>query len=63
MIDSIPGNEDAFDTLPNPHSIEDTDPGFTTLLPDTGALLAAVGMPGHAIREVLASRGRTGADG
>ena len=57
MIEPIPVNEDAFDTQ------SDTDPGFTTLLPDTGALLAAVGMPGHAIREVLASQGLTGADG
>ena len=32
-------------------------------LPDAGELLAAVGMPAHAIREVLGSRTYTGADG
>ena len=37
--------------------------GFAAPLPDAGALLAAVGMPAHAIREVLGSRTYTGADG
>ena len=41
----------------------DADPGFAAPLPDAGALLAAVGMPAHAIREVLGSRTYTGADG
>ena len=50
-------------TQPGPGSIEDTDPGFTAPLPDTGELLAAAGVPAHAIREVLASRTYTGADG
>ena len=31
--------------------------------PDSGELLAAAGVPAHAIREVLASRTYTGADG
>ena len=50
-------------TQPDPDSVEDTDPRFTAPLPDAGELLAAVGMPAHAIREVLASRTYTGADG
>ena len=36
---------------------------FAAPLPDAGALLAAVGMPAHAIREVLGSRTHTGTDG
>ena len=63
MFNSILTIENSFDTQPAPVSIEGTDPRFTAPLPDTGELLAAVGMPGHATREVLASRGRTGADG
>ena len=51
------------DTLFNPGSTGDADPGFAAQLPDTGALLAAVGLPAHAIREVLASRAYTGVDG
>ena len=47
----------------NPGSTGDADPGFAAPLPDAGALLAAVGLPAHAIREVLASRTYTGADG
>ena len=38
-------------------------PDFAAPLPDAGALLAAVGMPAHAIREVLGSRTHTGTDG
>ena len=34
----------------------DADPGFAAPLPDAGALLAAAGVPAHAIREVLGSR-------
>ena len=63
MFDSRHTPTESNDTLFNPGSIEDTDPGFAAQLPDTGALLAAVGMPAHAIREVLASRTYTGADG
>ena len=44
-------------------STSDADPGFAAPLPDAGALLAAVGLPAHAIREVLGSRTYTGADG
>ena len=40
-----------------------TDPDFAAPLPDAGALLAAAGVPAHAIREVLGSRTYTGADG
>ena len=36
---------------------------FIAPLPDTGELLAAAGVPAHAIREVLGSRTYTGADG
>ena len=63
MFNSIFTIANSFDTQPDPGSIEDIDPPFTAPLPDTGELLAAVGMPAHAIREVLASRTCTGADG
>ena len=54
MFNSILAIEDSFDTQPDPDCTPDTD---------AGSLLAAVGMPAHAIRELLASQGRTGADG
>ena len=63
MFNSIFTIANSNDTLFNPGSIEDTDPGFIAPLPDTGELLAAAGVPAHAIREVLASRTYTGADG
>ena len=63
MFNSILTIGNPLGTQPAPDSIEDTDPGFTAPLPDAGALLAAVGVPAHAIREVLASRTYTGADG
>ena len=63
MFNSILTIGNSFNTQPNPNSIEETDPDFTTLLSDTSTLLAAVGMPAHAIREVLGSRTHTGADG
>ena len=63
MFDSRPASTETNDTLFNPGNTSDADPGFAAPLPDAGALLAAVGMPAHAIREVLASRTYTGADG
>ena len=60
MFNSILTIANSFDIQPDPGSIEDTDPRFTAPLPDTGELLAAVGVPAHAIREVLASRTYTG---
>ena len=63
MFDSRPASTESNDTLFNPCSTGDADPGFAAPLPDAGALLAAVGMPAHAIREVLGSRTYTGADG
>ena len=64
MFDHIHSSTDSNDTLFNPGSNEAMPiHGFTAPLPDTGALLAAVGMPAHAIREVLGSRTYTGADG
>ena len=63
MFNSILTIANSFDTQPDPDSIEDTDPCFTATFPDSSELLAAVGMPAHAIREVLASRTYTGADG
>ena len=54
---------ESHDTLFNPGSTGDADPRFAAPLPDAGAMLAAVGLPAHAIREVLASRTYTGADG
>ena len=62
MFDSRHTPTESNDTLFNPGSTRDADPGFTAPLPDAGALLAAVGMPAHAIREVLASQDRSGAD-
>ena len=63
MFNSILTIANSLGTQPGPGSIEDTDPGFTAPLPDTGELLAAAGVPAHAIREVLGSRTYTGADG
>ena len=63
MFDHIHSSTDSNDTRFNPGSTSDADPGFAAPLPDAGALLAAVGMPAHAIREVLGSRTYTGADG
>ncbi len=53
MFDRIHSSTESNDTHFNPGSTGDADPGFTAPLPDAGALLAAVGMPAHAIREVL----------
>ena len=53
MFDRIHSSTETNDTLFNPGSTGDADPGFAAPLPDAGALLAAVGMPAHAIREVL----------
>ena len=63
MFNSILTIANSVDTQPDPGSIEDTDPPFIALMPDSGELLAAAGVPAHAIREVLASRTCTGADG
>ena len=57
MFNSILAIEDSFDNRP------DAGPDLAGLHPDAGSLLAAVGIPAHAIRELLASQGRTGADG
>ena len=54
MFNPIPTIDDSFDTRPDPDRTQEAD---------AGALLAAVGMPAHAIRELLAAQGRTGADG
>ena len=62
MFDRIHSSTDSNDTLFNPGNTNDADPDFAAPLPDAGALLAAVGMPAHAIREVLASQDRSGAD-
>ena len=61
MFDRIHSSTDSNDTLFNPGSTR-CDADFAAPLPDAGALLAAVGMPAHAIREVLASQDRSGAD-
>ena len=63
MFDRIHTSTEPADTLFNLGSTGDADPDFAAPLPDAGALLAAVGMPAHAIREVLGSRTYTGADG
>ena len=63
MFDSRHTSIESNDTIFNPDSARDADLGFTAPLPDAGALLAAVGMPAHAIREVLGSRTYSGVDG
>ena len=63
MFDRINSSTEPSDTLFNPGSTGDADPDFAAPLPDAGALLAAAGLPAHAIREVLSSRTYTGADG
>ena len=63
MFDSRHTSTESNDTLFNPGSTGDADPDFAAPLPDAGALLAAAGVPAHAIREVLCSRIYTGADG
>ena len=63
MFDRIHSSTESNDILFNPGSTGDADPGLAAPLPDAGALLAAVGMPAHAIREVLGCRTYTGADG
>ena len=63
MFDHIHSSTESNDTLFNSDSTHGAEPGYAAPPPDTGALLAAVGMPAHAIREVLGSRTHTGADG
>ena len=62
MFDRIHSSTETNDTLFNPGTTGDADPGFATPLPDAGALLVAAGLPAHAIRKVLGSRTYTGAD-
>ena len=57
MFDSSPASTESNDPLNQSRS------SFTAPMPDAGALLAAAGLPAHAIREVLGSRTYTGADG
>ncbi len=55
-----------FDPIYNPTESNDTlfDAGVTgDADPDAGALLAAAGLPAHAIREVLGSQAYADADG
>ena len=63
MFDRIHSSTESNDTLFNPGNTNDADADFAAPPPDAGALLAAAGMPAHAIREVLGSRPYTGADG
>ena len=70
MFDALPAI-DTFSTQFDLDGTRDADPDYAAPLPDTGALLAAIGLPAHAIREVLGSpdicrrgrlnRGREGA--
>ena len=62
MFDFIHTSDDSHNTPFNSDSIHDAEPGYAAQLPDAGALLAAVGMPAHAIREVLGPRTHTGMD-
>ena len=52
MFDSRHTSPESNDTRFNPDSPGDADPDFAAPLPDAGALLAAVGLPAHAIRDV-----------
>ena len=61
MFHTFPTIDDSFDT--HPGNALDADPDYAAPLPDVRTLLAAVGMPARAIREVLASRTCAGADG
>ena len=63
MFDSRPASTESNDTPFNSDSTHGAEPGYAAPLPDAGALLAAVGLPAHAIREVLGSRTYSGADG
>ena len=63
MFDFIHTSDNSHKTPFNSDSTHDAEPGYAAPPPDTGALLAAVGMPAHAIREVLGFRTHTGADG
>ena len=57
MFDRIHSSTESNDTLFNPGSNERyRSTASPHRLPDTGKLLAAVGMPAHAIREVLGFR-------
>ena len=62
MFDFIHTSDDSHTPF-NSDSTHDAEPGYAAPPPDTGTLLAAVGLPTHAIREVLASRAYTSADG
>ncbi len=63
MFDPIHSPTETNDAHFNPTSTDDADPGSAAPLPDAGSLLAAAGLPAHAIREVLGSRAYAGADG
>ena len=63
MFNSIPTIDECFDSRPDPDRTPDTDPSLAGPHPDAGSLLAAAGMPAHAIRELLTSQGQAGADG
>ena len=62
MFDPIHSPTESNDTLFDAGT-GDADPGSAAPLPDAGTLLAAAGLPAHAIREVLGSRSYAGADG
>ena len=63
MFDPIHSPSESNDTLFDAGGTKDADPGSAAPLPDAGSLLAAAGLPAHAIREVLGSRAYAGADG
>ena len=63
MFDFIHTSDNSHKTPFNSDSTHDAEPGYAAPPPDTGALLAAVELPAHAIREVLASRAYTGVGG
>ena len=63
MFDRTPASSEAR-ILPEhtPGGPDHLDPGFSPPPPDTGALLAAVGLSYHAIREIVGNPAGVGAD-
>ena len=63
MLERTPQSSEAH-TLPDhtPDGPDHPHPDSAPPLPDTGVLLAAVGLPSHAIREIVGNPAGVGAD-
>ena len=63
MFDRTPQSSEAHTLHEHtPGGPDHPHPDFSSPLPDTGALLAAVGLPSHAIREIVGNPAGVGAD-